>query len=91
MEEEEEGEVEREEVVVVVDATGVTSMLLRLTVQPTRGESSETPRKSGRRSAESVGHGAHTQPRREGELCRRTWCSFRRNIPGQGHGETASS
>lgn len=39
VEEEEEGEVE------VVDATGVTSMLLRLTVQATRGKSGETPQK----------------------------------------------
>lgn len=42
VEEEEDGEVEREEEV-VVDATGVTSMLLRLTVQPSRGKSGETP------------------------------------------------
>lgn len=44
--EEEEGGVEKEEeVVAVVDATGVTSMLLRLRVQPTRRKSGETPQK----------------------------------------------
>lgn len=45
---EEEEEVEKqkeEEEEVVVDATGVTSMLLRLTVQPTRRKSSKTPQK----------------------------------------------
>lgn len=45
-EEEEEGEVEKkeqEEEEEVVDATGVTSMLLRVTAQTRGGESGETP------------------------------------------------
>lgn len=85
------GEVEKKEED-VVDATGVTSMLLRVSGQPRVVVGGTVKRhKSCRRFAESEGRGTQTPHRRGGKLCRRTRRCFRLNMSGQGHEETASS